>query len=127
MQEYFGELPEETERLFTEVTRPDPKAAARLIVPTRPTMLKPGENVRVMALVTGSAPVEGVWLHLRPRGGVEWQTTPAKLLGRRTYEVHLSVPPADVIEYHFTAQVRGRTLTAPPGAPRDSYLLTVTA
>ena len=127
IQEYLGELPAETERLFAEVTRPDPKAAARLIVPTRPSMLKPGETVRVMALATGSEPVEGVWLHVRARGSVEWQTTPAKLLGRRTYEVQLGVPAtAELVEYHFTAQVGEQSLAAPPGAPRDPYLLTVT-
>ena len=53
LQEYLGELPIEVERLYKQVTLPDPGAPARVIIPTRPTLLGGNEKVRVLIVVLG--------------------------------------------------------------------------
>jgi hypothetical protein len=124
MKEYLGRLPAETERLLTEVTKPD-SAPARLFVPTRPTMLGKGERVRLLVVVPGGQPASRVILHTRPRGAAQWTTAPAKPLGRRTYEVELGPfsVGAPLVEYFVSAE-DGR-LTAPPAAPKNSYMVTL--
>ena len=53
MKDYLGELPPQVEELYNQVILPDPHAATRLFVPTRPTMLKPGESVRLTIIAPG--------------------------------------------------------------------------
>jgi hypothetical protein len=122
IKEYLGTLPQETEALFAQVTRPDPQAPARLFVPTRPTLLGKGEQVRLLAVVTGPRP-GGVSLHTRPRGAKEWSATPATLLGRSTYQVTLGPfsDEAEFVDYYLSA---GK-LVAPPGAPEHLYSATL--
>jgi hypothetical protein len=128
MKEYLGELPAETESLFGEVMRSDAEAPARLFVPTRPGILSSGEQVRVMVVAPGAEGVRGVWLHTRVRDAVEWSATPARLVGRRTYEARLGPFDSSVAlaEYYFSAEVGGAKLTAPPEAPRNTYSVTLT-
>jgi hypothetical protein len=127
LQEYLGELPPETEKLFAEVTRPDPKAPVRLIAPTRPGMLRKGEKVHIMLVAAGSGAVSEVTLHTRLYGAGEWKAAPARLMGRRTYEVTLGPfdAAAPLAEYYASARVGNRAVTAPPDAPAGSYFVTV--
>ncbi|MFB3826599.1 MAG: hypothetical protein ACE15B_07505 [Bryobacteraceae bacterium] len=127
IEEFLGGPAPGAEKLFAETTQPDQTAPARLIVPTRPTLLAGGESVRVMAIVTGAEPVRAVNLHVRRRGRGSWTATPAKLLGRRTYQALLGPYGADAAaaEYYFSAQTGHRTLVSPPEAPRDAYVLTL--
>jgi hypothetical protein len=126
MKEYLGELPPETESLFRDVIRPDPEAPARLIVPTRPTLLGKGEKVRVMAIAAGDAPVKRVTLHTRARGA-SWTVVPCRLMGRRTYEVTLG--PFDaafpLVDYYFSAEIGSEKAAAPVDAPKGAYTLTL--
>ncbi|MCW5978912.1 MAG: hypothetical protein KIT09_12580 [Bryobacteraceae bacterium] len=123
IKEFLGELPEETEKAFAEAIAPDAEARPRLFVPTRPTMLARGETVRVMVVTTGEAPVRGVFLHTRAHGAKRWTATPAKHLGRRTYEARLTLPAgsAALAEYYFSADVGSEKLVAPP---EGAYLVT---
>jgi hypothetical protein len=127
IKEYLGSIPEELEKLLSEAIRPDPDAPPRLFVPTRPTMLGRGETARVMVIATGEAPVTRVQLHTRPRGAPQWTASPAKLMGRRTYEVQLGPfdSSSELVEYYFTAEVGTSKLAAPPDAPAGAYLLTL--
>jgi hypothetical protein len=127
MKEYLGELPEEVGKLLAEAFRPDADAPARLFAPTRPTMLSKGESVRVMVIAAGEAPVGRVLLHTRARGAAQWTTSPARLMGRRTYEVQLGPfdPAAVLAEYYFTAEAGTAKLAAPPDAPGGTYVLTL--
>ena len=45
MKEFLGELPPEVERAFAEPREADSKAVSRAFVPTRPTLLRKGEQV----------------------------------------------------------------------------------
>ncbi len=109
LKEKLGELPPEVDAAFRETTRPDAEAPARILVPTRPTVLTKGDRVRVMAIVTGAEPVRAVSLHTCIRGG-RWNAAAAKLLGRRTYEATLGPFDGDLAEYYFSAQTDGRKL-----------------
>lgn len=124
MREYLGRLPEETERLFAEVTKPD-TAATRLFVPTRPTMLGKGESVRLLIVVPGGEDVRRVVLHTRAKGAAQWSASAATLLGRRTYEAQLGPfnPGPALVEYYVSAEA-GK-LTAPPAAPKNAYMVTL--
>jgi len=127
IKEYLGPLPEETERLLAEVIRPDPDAPARLIVPTRPTLIGKGDTVRVTAIVAGEEPVRSVTLHTRAAGAAGWAQVATTHTGRRTYTAWLSGfdPKAERAEYYLSAQVGGRIVVAPPGAPGETYGLTL--
>jgi hypothetical protein len=124
--EYLGEIPPEMDRAVADATRVNPAAPARLIVPTRPSMLGKGESVRVVLIAAGVDNPGEVALHVRPRGASEWKTVPAKLAGRRTYEATLGpFDGAPLMEYYASAMIGSRRVTAPVEAPRDTYWLTL--
>jgi hypothetical protein len=120
IQEWLGALPPETEKLLGEVTRPDAAAPARLFLPTRPTLLGRGERVRIMIVAPAGGVVGSITLHTRLRGAREWTVTPAKLLGRRTWQAQLGpLEGAELAEYHVAAQIGTAKLITP------SYWLTL--
>ncbi len=113
MREYLNQLPPEIEKLYAEVMQPDPQAPARIFIPTRPTMVAKGETAWVSIVVTSDAKE----VTLRTRGlGAQWEGTPAKLAGRRTWVAALG-PFAEeqVVEYSAAAG----------GLATQAYLLTV--
>jgi hypothetical protein len=123
IQEYLGAMPPEIESLREQMLRPDPEAPARLFLPTRPTLLRPGESLRIMIVAPGGPPPESVALYTRIRGTGEWSPVPAKLLGRHTWEAALGPFRAagSLVDYYARA---GR-LTAPFDAPRLFYTVTI--
>jgi hypothetical protein len=123
IQEYLGELPAETERMFAEVMKADAGAPSRLLLPTRPTILGKGETVRAFVIAPGSGPLGQVTLYTRSRKASGWSAIPAKLVGRRTFTVTLGPfpPEAELVDYYVSS---GR-LTAPADAPREVYTVTV--
>jgi len=127
IQEYLGEFPPEAEQLFQQVIQPDPNAPTRLFVPTRPGILKKGDRVRIMIIATGAAPVSNVTLNTRARGISGWTQTAAQLMGRRTWQATLGPfdSAQDLAEYYVAASIEGTHHVAPPGAPHDSYLITM--
>jgi hypothetical protein len=131
MKEFLGDLPPETEALFEAVRRPDPKAAPRVFLPTRPTVLVKGERVRVLAIVAGGERVTRVVLFTRANPGATWAEAAMKLRGRRTYEVELAAANAapPFLDYYVRADVtaNGRAVacTAPHEAPGRHYTVTL--
>ncbi|MCX6620480.1 MAG: twin-arginine translocation signal domain-containing protein [Acidobacteria bacterium] len=126
MKEFLGELPVEVEQLYGQVSKPDPKAVPRIVVPTRPTLFAKGERVRLLIIVPGAESVSGVSLHTRLPGG-EWAVHRARLLGRKTYEAVLGPFPAtsEMVEYYVTAEADANKLVAPPSAPAAAYTATL--
>lgn len=126
MKEFLGDLPPEVESLYAEVIAPDPAAAARIIVPTRPTLFGAGEHTRLLIIIPAGHPVAGVTLHTRLRGG-EWKEQPARLLGRATYQASLGPfpPAAGIVEYYVSAQAANTRLVAPLSAPVSNYTATL--
>ena len=118
IKEYLETLPPEMDRAVADATGPD-EMPARLFVPTRPGLLARGDHVRISIVSTGERPV----LHARGRGRAGWTSTPARLAGRKTYHAVLGPFAAgpELAEYYVSAGGR----TAPPEAPRNSYLVTL--
>jgi hypothetical protein len=131
MKEYLGELPQEVEALFQEVRGRDPKARPHVFIPTRPSALGPGEKVRIFAVATGGERMPRVKLFVRRVASEKWQSFPMEAVGRRTFMKELEASKADtpLLEYYATAEFAGpggnHLLTAPAGAPRKSYAVTL--
>lgn len=131
MKEFMGELPEEVERLFHEVREKDATASARVIIPTRPSALAPGEKVRIFAVAPGGNSEPQLELFLRRAASDEWQSFPMELAGRRTFVKEIEAGKADspLLEYYVEATFNGPSpnhkLTAPAGAPQQSYSITL--
>jgi hypothetical protein len=130
MKEFLGELPPETERLFAEVRQPDAKAMPRAFVPTRPTVLRKGEQARISAVVPGAGHVARVTLFTRSKDSDNWSPSPMSLAGRRTYASEIKwqqVGP--LMDYYVQAEVEGggvkKALTSPPEAPVRFYTATL--
>jgi hypothetical protein len=130
MKEFLGELPPETERLFAEVRRPDPKAMPRAFVPTRPTVLRKGEQTRISAVVAGAGHVARVTLFTRTKDSANWSPSPMSLIKRRTYAGEIKRQEAGVLmDYYVQAEVElggsKKALTSPPEAPARFYTVTL--
>jgi len=127
IEEYLGESPTEVESAYREAVRPDPQAAARLIVPTRPGLLGKGERVRIMIVAPGADPPGRVQLLTRLRGEQRWIAHPAVLLGRHTWQVTLGPfeSNAGLAEYYASATIAGKPVVSPPDAPRNTYFVTL--
>jgi hypothetical protein len=130
MKEFLGELPEETERIFREVREPDPNAQPRVFIPTRPSLLQPGDKARIFAVAPGAQSLARVTLFTRPADSSDWQAHPMRLVGRRTFAIELEMPtPGSVLfDYYVEAEFRspsGRLLTtAPREGPERFYTVT---
>jgi hypothetical protein len=131
MKEFLGELPPQVEAVFEQVRRPDPGAAPRVIVPTRPTAIGPGERVRVTAIVLGGARVDRVSIVTRVGSKTAWRTAPMEERGRRTYEAHLagSDTAGTLLDYYVAAEIvmagQATRCTAPLEAPDHVYAVTL--
>ncbi|HET7212020.1 MAG TPA: hypothetical protein VFL79_00400 [Terriglobia bacterium] len=130
MKEFLGELPPDVEDLFQEVRRKNSSAGPRVFIPTRPSALAPGEKVRIFAVAPGGNSAPRVKLFLRRAASKEWQSFPMQLAGRCTFTKELEASKADwpLIEYYVEAEFSGpgsSRLTAPAGAPRQTYSITL--
>ncbi len=131
MKEFMGELSPEVEELFHEVRRRDETAGPRVFIPTRPSALAPGEKVRIFAVAPGGNSAPRLKLFLRRAAVEKWQSFPMQMAGRRTFvkEIEASQADSPLLEYYVEAAFTGRgghqRLTAPAGAPRQSYSVTL--
>ncbi|TAM79481.1 MAG: hypothetical protein EPN47_16890 [Acidobacteria bacterium] len=131
MKEFLDELPAEVETLFRDVRRRDAAASPRVFIPTRPSALAPGEKVRVFAVAPGSETMPRLELFLRRAGSEAWQSFPMLLAGRRTFvkEIEPANSDSPLLEYYVEASFAGPSgfhrLTAPAGAPEQTYSMTL--
>jgi hypothetical protein len=131
MKEFLGDLPPEVERMFADVREADGKAAPRAFVPTRPTLLRKGETVRINVVVPGPAKVVRATLFTRSQESRAWSAAPMKLEQRRTYSAELqwreSIGP--LLDYYVAAEVEAdgamKTLTSPAEAPQRFCTVTL--
>ena len=131
MKEFLGELPPEVERTLAESRLADGKAAPRAFVPTRPTLLRQGEHVRINVVVPGPAKVLRATLFTRLQESQAWSPAPMKLVQRRTYSAelqwHESAGP--LLDYYVAAEVEAdgarKTITSPPEAPQRFHTVTL--
>ncbi|HUY15402.1 MAG TPA: hypothetical protein VMX16_17500 [Terriglobia bacterium] len=131
MKEFLGELPPEVEQLFSQVRQPDPNAAPRLFVPTRPTLLGSGDRVRVHAVLPGRGEVAAVSLITRAGESSPWTPSRMNRTGRRTFvaELEYRKTASPLLDYYVaaTCHVGGeeRVLSAPLEAPARFYTVTL--
>ncbi len=130
MKEFLGELPPETEKLLTEVRSTDGNAPQRVFIPTRPTLLGPGERVRVLAVAPGSGQVLRVSLFVRAAQSETWNPMKMKLVGRRTFAGELvnEGSRASLLDYYAEAEFKAGSkiaiVKAPLEAPARFYSVT---
>ena len=110
MREYLGELPAEVEQMYAKVIASDDTMAARIFLPTRPTLFGPHETARLTIVVPGVEEIRSVAINTRLRGA-GWISKQTKLVQRRTYEAQLGPfdGAAEYVEYFATATLAGRT------------------
>jgi hypothetical protein len=130
LKEFLGELPAETERLFAAVREADPKARARAFVPTRPTVMRKGEEARISAVVPGAGKVGQVTLLTRATDSGLWNSSPMALVRRRTYSAAIKWQEGGpLLDYYVRAEIETggaqKTLTAPSEAPGRFYTVTL--
>jgi len=131
MKEFLGELPPEVERTFAEVREADAKAATWAFVPTRPTLLRKGEHVRINVVVPGPAKVLRATILTRSQESQAWSAAPMKLVDRRTYTADLQwrESTGPLLDYYVAAEVEAdgvkKTITSPPEAPQRFCTVTL--
>ena len=131
MKEFLGELPPEVEQSFAEARKGDGKAATRAFVPTRPTLLRKGERVRINVVVPGAANIVRATLFTRLQDAQPWSPSGMNLQGRRTFlgELHRGGGPETLLDYYVAAEVEAaggrKIVTSPPEAPRRFYTMTL--
>jgi hypothetical protein len=131
IKEFLGELPPEMDQAYAAAISPESANPPRLFVPTRPSLLKPGESLRIFLVAPGHGETAQIKLLTRPQGTQTWQTSTASHAGRSVYSVTLGpFTAADrTIEYYATATANPRMtgksqpLSAPPQAPVNVYTL----
>src|SRR5882724_11112060 len=82
LQEFVGDLPPEAERAYAAAISPDPDAAPRIFLPTRPSILRPTEALRLFAVAPGLNSDTTVLLLTRRLGKQEWTSSAARHGGR---------------------------------------------
>ncbi len=110
MREYLGELPADVEQMHAQAIAPDDKTAARIFLPTRPTLFNNQETLRLTIVVPGAEEIRSVAVHTRLCGSA-WIAKPAKLVLRRTYQTVLGpfAGSAEYVDYYATATLAGRS------------------
>ena len=125
IKEFVDELPLEMEQAYESAIAPEPGVPARLFIPTRPSLLKPGESLRIFIVAPGLEEGSAVALHTRHQGALQWKSFVAVHTGRDVYTAHLG--PFDStavgIEYYVSASARAQLLYDPPQAPANVYTL----
>ncbi len=129
IQEFLNELPEEMNTAYRVAASPTGANRARLFLPTRPSLLQPGETLRIFIVAPGQQTVLPVQLHTRRQGAPEWQTSAAIHVGRSVYAAKLGPFAAgdSIVEYYAAADGEQGSLTAPAEAPQRTYTLSVMA
>lgn len=124
IQEFVNELPSEMDQAYEASTSFEEANPARVFVPTRPSLLKPGESLRLFIVAPGAGSRQ-VQFHTRPEGQSEWNTQSAVHAGRNVYTVQLGPfsQQDKMIEYYASANAQGTSLVDPPEAPRNAYKL----
>jgi hypothetical protein len=129
IKEFLNDLPDEMNAAYSAATTPASANRARIFIPTRPSVLKPGESLRIFIVAPGHADVLPIQLHTRRQDTQAWQSSAATHVGRSVYAAKLGSFAADdeIIEYYATAADEQANLTAPPQAPQRTYTLSVLA
>jgi len=127
IKEFLVELPPEMDRVYDESIAPQEANRTRLFIPTRPSLLRPGEWLRIFINAPGLEESIPVRLMTRRQGTQDWQASNATREGRNVYAANLGPfgEKDGTIEYFAFASGRSQTRTDPPQAPLNAYTLNV--
>jgi hypothetical protein len=125
LEEFVGELPPQVEQMYEAVISPQESPAARIFLPTRPSLLRPAESLRLFAITHGIGSTPDLVLLTRALGEQDWRSTPARHEGRGVFSVMLGPcdPGISAIEYRLQAKGLSGALSDPPG--EGAHLATV--
>jgi hypothetical protein len=126
IKEFLNELPPEMDRAYAEAISAVNANSSRIFIPTRPSLLKPGESLRIFINVSGKEKVRTVKLLTRSQASQIWRAIEARHAGRNVYAVNLGPFTAEdgIIEYYATA-VGESEHRDPPHAPSNVYALNI--
>lgn len=134
IKEFVNELPAEMDQAYAAAVSPEAANSPRVFVPTRPSLLKAGESVRIFIIAPGivAAGLEGIAevnLLTRRQNTQGWRTHPAVHAGRSVHTAQLGPfqKDDDAIEYYATAANSSQLFCDPPQAPLNVYTLKVLA
>jgi hypothetical protein len=129
IKEFLTELPEEMNQAYAASISPVGANPPRVFIPTRPSILRLGESLRIFINAPGHKDVVPVKLHTRRLGTQEWRMTDATHAGRNVYMAKLGpfLATDGAIEYYASAPGGPKGLTDPPRAPINVYTLNVLA
>ncbi len=127
IKEFLPELPKEMDQAYADAISPEGANPQRLFIPTRPSLLRPGESLRIFINTPGPLEHISVKLMTRRLGTQEWTASDATHAGRNVYAAKMGPFPrgAGAIEYYATAPGKSGTLTDPPQAPLNVYNLNI--
>ena len=128
IKEFLNDLPEEMNTAYIAAATPTGANRARIFIPTRPSLLKPGDALRIFIVAPGQQNILQIQLRTRRQGTQAWQSSAATHVGRCVYAAKLGPFAAgeNVVEYFAIAGER-ENLIAPPQAPQRTYTLSVLA
>jgi hypothetical protein len=127
IKEFLVELPPEMNHAYEDAISPEGANPPRIFIPTRPSLLKPGDSLRIFINAPGQEEVISVKLMTRRLGTQEWNASDASHAGREVYAAKLGPFAAGdgAIEYYATAPGKSQALTDPPQAPVNVYTLNI--
>ena len=129
IKEFVDELPPEMNQAYEAAIAPEAGIRPRLFIPTRPSLLKPGESLRIFIVAPGLEESGEVKLLTRIQGARQWRTSTAAHAGRDVYAAQLGPFEAGdgTIEYYAGAVSKVQTLADPPQAPVNVYTMNLLA
>jgi hypothetical protein len=127
IKEFVNELPSEMDQTYAAAVSPQAANSPRLFIPTRPSLLKAGDTLRIFIIAPGLEEVAEVNLLTRRQTTRGWQTLAAAHAGRSVYTAQLGPFQADdgAIEYYATTANNSRLFCDPPQAPLNVYTLNI--
>ena len=129
IKEFLNEQTDAMNTAYVTATSAADANRARLFIPTRPSLMKPGESLRIFIVASGQPNVLEIKLLTRRQGTQTWQSSPVVHAGRSVYAAKLGPFAAgdDTIEYCATVADGKESFSAPPQAPLRTYTLSVVA
>jgi len=132
LQEFIGDLTPEIQSAYATAISPDTDSRPRIFLPTRPSILKAGDSLRLFIVAPGVTPPHHnqpaiVKLLTRPQGVAQWNSIPATLAGRNVYFAQLGpfTTSDNIVEYHAAATAGFVLLTDPPDSPTNTYFVNI--
>jgi hypothetical protein len=126
IEEFTGKLPPEVTAAYAAAVDDTHANRKRLFVPTRPSLMEAREQIRIFVIAPGAGPAE-ITFHVRTQEELQWRPLSAKHAGRSVYAVELGpfAQAGKTVEYY--ASVQDDSITAPPDAPHQTYILNIFA